>query len=147
MGTTLCPMRESSRRVTLAVAALLFVVAPSVSASSGTFTGVLELEFDLKVNPATVPNGTAVGAYVTASVSNASNDNVSSAEGTLTVSGSEAKGTIMVYYTWQADPGADVSVSIDASVYSAYQVSASFKRQIALPANGSTTVLTFNNSL
>jgi hypothetical protein len=152
MGTPLRPMTGSSRPVTSALAALLFVVAAPVSASSGTFTGVLELDLDLKVNPATAPDGTAVGVFVTASVSNASNDNSSSANGTLTASGGEAEGTVMVYYTWQADPGAEVSVSIEVlgsstGANGAYEVTASFKRQIALPANGATTVLIFNNTL
>jgi hypothetical protein len=152
VGTPLRPMIGSWRPVTVAIATLLFVVAAPVSASSGTFTGVLELDLDLKVNPATAPDGTALSASVTASVSNASNDNVSSAEGTLTASDGEAKGTVMLYYTWQADPGAEVSVSIGVQGYStgangAYQDTAFFKRQITLPANGATTVLVFDNTL
>jgi hypothetical protein len=114
--------------------------------------GKLRIKIELRVSPS-LPDGTPVSISPAASVIDATFANSAGVSGSATVAKGKANLTLDMPYTWNvASTSETVTVSVNASASAAnggvqYFNSSNFSQTFTLPADGSTTTVSFSGSI
>jgi hypothetical protein len=107
--------------------------------------GVLKIQISLAAS-ASLPNGTSLLVNASTGVVDASYTNSASIDGHTTIASRKAAITLLVPYTWIVASAAD-KVNVTGYVDLTATDITYLTRTIALPANGATTVLSFQSSI
>jgi opacity protein-like surface antigen len=146
MGTMLGNVRAMGAATLLTLA----VAAPTSAADAALVvrSGTIQIVMKLTVDPA-IPNGTSVYVFASATTYDSAHQNYSSAELTgATVQNGTITATLPIRYDWTLDSTDTVVVGITVSGSNGtYSADTEFGQSFAVPANATTTTLTFQNAL